>query len=532
MARVFSGIQPSGELHIGNYLGAVQNWVKLQHQHDCLFSVVDLHAITQPYEVSSLAQRTSEMAIGLLAAGLDPERAIVFVQSHVREHTELNWLLNAHGVTPLGELERQTQFKDKAQRQESVSAGLLNYPVLQAADVLLYQAALVPVGEDQLQHLELMREIARRWNARFANGGGFSFPEPQALLSTAKRVLGLDGQAKMSKSLGNTIGLFDTPETIWEKLKPAATDPARVTRKDPGNPDSRLGVPRLQARARGQYDSHAHPPPRARPRVAGAAGDSERDPAGGRGEGAGARPRHDGAGAAVHGFARGSGGLMQHFIEQMIQMFRLELFLQLSLATLFGGAIGLERELGGKPAGLRTNILICIGSVLYTKLSVTMASGNSDPTRVAAQIVTGVGFIGAGTILHARGAVVGLTSAATIWVVAAIGVALGAAFYWEAAGTTLLVLLVLQGLGRVELVVERQSTQSSLSVHARPDPTALEDLETVVRRTGLAIERQASRRENIDLVIDFTLRGPKRLHDQVMIALLHHPSVRTVSTGE
>ena len=237
MARVFSGIQPSGELHIGNYLGAVQNWVKLQHQHDCLFSVVDLHAITQPYEVSSLAQRTSEMAIGLLAAGLDPERAIVFVQSHVREHTELNWLLNAHGVTPLGELERQTQFKDKAQRQESVSAGLLNYPVLQAADVLLYQAALVPVGEDQLQHLELMRELARRWNARFANGGGFSFPEPQALLSTAKRVLGLDGQAKMSKSLGNTIGLFDTPETIWEKLKPAATDPARVTRKDPGNPD-------------------------------------------------------------------------------------------------------------------------------------------------------------------------------------------------------------------------------------------------------------------------------------------------------
>ena len=223
---------------------------------------------------------------------------------------------------------------------------------------------------------------------------------------------------------------------------------------------------------------------------------------------------------------------MQHFVEQMIEMFRLELFLQLSLATLFGGAIGLERELGGKPAGLRTNILICIGSVLYTKLSITMASGNSDPTRVAAQIVTGVGFIGAGTILHARGAVVGLTSAATIWVVAAIGVALGAAFYWEAAGTTLLVLLVLQGLGRIELVVQRQTTERSLSVHARPDPNLLEDLETVVRRTGLHIERQASRRENVDLVIDFTLRGPKRLHDQVMIALLNHPGVRTVSTGE
>jgi tryptophanyl-tRNA synthetase len=173
------------------------------------------------------------MAVGLFASGLDPERAIVFVQSHVPEHAELNWLLNT--VTPLGELERQTQFKDKAQRQESVPAGLLNYPVLQAADVLLYEATLVPVGEDQLQHLELMREIARRWNSRFGND--FSFPEPQAQLSTSKRVLGLDGQAKMSKSLGNTIGLFDPPETIWEKLKPAATDPARVTRKDPGNPD-------------------------------------------------------------------------------------------------------------------------------------------------------------------------------------------------------------------------------------------------------------------------------------------------------
>ncbi|HET7380777.1 MAG TPA: tryptophan--tRNA ligase [Gaiellales bacterium] len=233
MARVFSGIQPSGELHIGNYLGAVQNWVKLQHQHDCLFAVVDLHAITQAYDPATLSQRTLDMAIGLFASGLDPERAIVFVQSHVPEHTELNWLLNT--VTPLGELERQTQFKDKAQRQESVPAGLLNYPVLQAADVLLYEATLVPVGEDQLQHLELMREIARRWNARY--GDGFALPEPQALLSTAKRVLGLDGQAKMSKSLGNTIGLFESPETIWEKLKPAATDPARVTRKDPGNPD-------------------------------------------------------------------------------------------------------------------------------------------------------------------------------------------------------------------------------------------------------------------------------------------------------
>jgi tryptophanyl-tRNA synthetase len=232
MARVFSGIQPSGELHVGNYLGAVQNWVRLQHELDCVFCVVDLHAITQPYEPGSLAERTRQMALGLLAAGLDPARCILFVQSHVPEHTELNWLLNT--VAPLGELERQTQFKEKAQRQESVPAGLLNYPVLQAADVLLYKATLVPVGEDQLQHLELMREIARRWNARF---GADFFPEPQPRLTKTKRVLGLDGQAKMSKSLGNTIGLLESPEAIWEKLRPAATDPARKTRKDPGDPD-------------------------------------------------------------------------------------------------------------------------------------------------------------------------------------------------------------------------------------------------------------------------------------------------------
>ena len=232
MTRVFSGIQPSGELHIGNYLGAVQNWVKLQDQHECLFCIVDLHAITQPYEPANLAGLTLDMAVSLYAAGLDPAKCIVFVQSHVAEHAELNWLLTT--VTPLGELERQTQFKDKSQRQESVPAGLLAYPVLQAADVLLYKASLVPVGEDQIQHLELMREIARRFNARF--GAGY-FPEPQPLLTKTRRILGLDGKAKMSKSLGNTIGLFESPEAIWEKLRPAATDPARVTRKDPGNPE-------------------------------------------------------------------------------------------------------------------------------------------------------------------------------------------------------------------------------------------------------------------------------------------------------
>src|SRR2546426_3237601 len=220
MARVFSGIQPSGELHIGNYLGAVQNWVRLQTQHDCLFSIVDLHAITEDYDAKNLSSLTIDMAVSLYAAGLDPDKCIVFVQSHVAEHTELNWLLTS--VTPLGELERQTQFKDKAQRQESILAGLLAYPILQAADVLLYKASLVPVGEDQVQHLELMREIARRWNARY--GGGF-FPEPQPLLTNTKRVLGLDGKAKMSKSLGNTIGLFESPQAIWGKLPPAGAHP-------------------------------------------------------------------------------------------------------------------------------------------------------------------------------------------------------------------------------------------------------------------------------------------------------------------
>jgi tryptophanyl-tRNA synthetase len=232
MHRVFSGIQPSGELHIGNYLGAVRNWVALQSEHECIFCIVDLHAITQPYERRELSERTLQMALGLLAAGLDPERCTLFVQSHVPEHTELAWMLGT--VTPLGELGRMTQFKDKSAREETVPAALLNYPILQAADILLYKADRVPVGEDQLQHLELAREVARRWNARF---NADFFPEPQPLLSNARRIVGLDGNAKMSKSLGNTIGILDGPEVIWEKLRPAVTDPARKTRKDPGNPD-------------------------------------------------------------------------------------------------------------------------------------------------------------------------------------------------------------------------------------------------------------------------------------------------------
>ena len=234
MSRIFSGIQPSGELHLGNYLGAVKNWVQLQHQHPTIVCIVDYHAITVAYDPEVLRVRRRDMALSLLAAGVDPDVATLFVQSAVPEHTELQWIFNT--ITPLGELERQTQFKEKSGRQESVNAGLLMYPVLQAADILLYRADLVPVGEDQVQHLELSRVIARRWNAAFARGEDY-FPEPQAVLTPTRRIMGLDGQAKMSKSMGNTIGLLESKEEIWAKLRPAVTDPARVRRTDPGHPE-------------------------------------------------------------------------------------------------------------------------------------------------------------------------------------------------------------------------------------------------------------------------------------------------------
>ena len=234
MARIFSGIQPSGELHIGNYLGAVKNWVTLQHTAESIFCVVDYHAIITAYDPGQLRARRREMALGLLAAGIDPAVSTLFVQSDVPEHTELAWIFNT--VTPLGELERQTQFKDKSQRMESVSAGLLNYPILQAADILLYRADLVPVGEDQLQHLELSRVVARRWNAEFAPDADF-FPEPQPVLTPTRRIMGLDGQAKMSKSMGNTIGMLESRDEIWAKLRPAVTDPKRIKKTDPGTPE-------------------------------------------------------------------------------------------------------------------------------------------------------------------------------------------------------------------------------------------------------------------------------------------------------
>lgn len=229
--RVFSGMQPSGEAHLGNYLGALKRWVEMQDDYDCIWCIVDDHAITAGGDPRELPGRVFDLAVSFLAVGLDPDRAIIFVQSDVHEHTELAWLFNA--VTPVGDLERMTQYKDKAQRFESVPAGILNYPILQAADILAYKADAVPVGEDQRQHLELTREIARKFNAAY----GETFPEPEAIIGRAGKILGLDGDAKMSKSLGNTVGILAEPDEIWSKVRTAVTDPQRVRRNDPGRPE-------------------------------------------------------------------------------------------------------------------------------------------------------------------------------------------------------------------------------------------------------------------------------------------------------
>lgn len=233
MDRIFSGMQPtSSTVHIGNYLGAIANWIRLSEDHDCIYCVVDYHALTIKDDPEERRARSREFARQWIAAGLDPEKCTIFVQSRVPEHTELAWILSC--VTPLGEVERMTQFKDKAQQhRQNVNLGLLSYPVLQAADILLYKATKVPVGEDQVQHLELSREVARKFNTTFQE----TFPEPAVLLTQAARVMGLDGEHKMSKSRGNHIALLEEPEVIWEKLKPAKTDPARQRRKDPGTPE-------------------------------------------------------------------------------------------------------------------------------------------------------------------------------------------------------------------------------------------------------------------------------------------------------
>lgn len=231
MERLFSGIQPTGEIHIGNYLGAIKNWVALLDQYECFFCIVDYHAITIPYPPEEMAGRIRETAKVNIACGLDPKKCILFVQSEVPEHTELCWILGT--LTPIAFLERMTQFKDKAlQHRANVNAGLFNYPVLQAADILLYKASAVPVGEDQAQHLELGRDIARKFNRTF----GETFPEPRTLFGEAPRIMGLDGKFKMSKSKDNYIALLDSKEVLWEKLRGAVTDENRKRRRDPGNP--------------------------------------------------------------------------------------------------------------------------------------------------------------------------------------------------------------------------------------------------------------------------------------------------------
>ena len=231
MVRTMSGIQPTGNLHIGNYLGALVNWVELQERYEAFFCVVDLHALTQRPEPDALRRAVRELAIGVLASGVDPDRATLFVQSHVPQHTELAWVLTC--LTPLGDLNRMTQFKDKsAQQPDNINAGLFTYPILQTADIALYRAEAVPVGEDQEQHLELARETLRRFNHLY----GDTFPEPKTVKSKAPRVLGVDGESKMSKSKNNEIGLFETADETMQKLRSAKTDPARLRRNDPGNP--------------------------------------------------------------------------------------------------------------------------------------------------------------------------------------------------------------------------------------------------------------------------------------------------------
>jgi tryptophanyl-tRNA synthetase len=232
--RIFSGMQPTGALHVGNWLGALKNWVTLLDtgRYEAFFSVVDAHAVTVEYDPKTMPGRVFETALTYIAVGLDPERCTIFAQSDVPEHTELAWYLGS--VTPMGDLNRMTQFKEKSEEhKQNVNAGLFTYPILMAADVLLYKATVIPVGDDQVQHLELAREIARRFNARY----GDIFPEPKPLLSVTPRIMGLDGKTKMSKTRNNSIDLFDPPAVIEKKLKTAFTDPNKLRKGDPGRPE-------------------------------------------------------------------------------------------------------------------------------------------------------------------------------------------------------------------------------------------------------------------------------------------------------
>lgn len=235
--RVLSGMRSTGKLHLGNYVGALANWVKMQDEHECYFCVADWHALTTDYaDTSQVKQNSIDVLLDWLAAGLDPARCVMFIQSHVPDHAVLHLLLSM--ITPLGWLERVPTYKEQ---QENITGkdlstyGFLGYPVLMTSDILLYKADFVPVGEDQAAHVELTREIARRFN-NFYGKGTPVFPEPQTVLTPAPKLPGTDGR-KMSKSYGNTIMLTDPEPVVRQKLKTMVTDPARVRRTDPGNPD-------------------------------------------------------------------------------------------------------------------------------------------------------------------------------------------------------------------------------------------------------------------------------------------------------
>lgn len=236
--RVLSGMRPTGKLHLGNYVGALQNWVGMQDQYECYFCVVDWHALTTDYaDTSRVKENSIEVLFDWLAAGLEPERCTMFMQSHVPQHAELHLLFSM--ITPLAWLERVPSYKEQQANlteKDLNTYGFLGYPLLQAADILIYKGNFVPVGEDQVPHVELTREIARRFNMFYKLDGAAVFPEPQPLLTRTPKLPGTDGR-KMSKSYGNTIMMADPEPVVRQKLKTMVTDPARVRRSDPGNPD-------------------------------------------------------------------------------------------------------------------------------------------------------------------------------------------------------------------------------------------------------------------------------------------------------
>ena len=236
--RVLSGMRSTGKLHLGNFVGALDNWVRMQDEYECFFFIADWHALTTDYaDTSRIKQNSLEVLLDWLAAGLDPDRCTMFIQSHVPQHAELHLLLSM--ITPLGWLERVPTYKEQRENiteKDLATYGFLGYPVLQAADILIYKGDFVPVGEDQVPHVELTREIARRFNMFYSGKRSYVFPEPQPLLTPAAKLPGTDGR-KMSKSYGNTILLTDPEPVVRQKLKTMVTDPARVRRTDPGNPD-------------------------------------------------------------------------------------------------------------------------------------------------------------------------------------------------------------------------------------------------------------------------------------------------------